>query len=56
MTTDIKCLKHKTYKAIRPPRSQCIFCWGMYMEKNPTKVTMKQLKHVLELLLKLTQD
>jgi len=29
------CKKHKTYKAIRRPRSMCPVCWEIYLDKHP---------------------
>ncbi len=30
-----KCKKHRAYKAIRKPRSNCEACWRFYIRSNP---------------------
>lgn len=29
------CKKHRTYRAIRAPRTACEECWRFYVRKNP---------------------
>lgn len=29
------CKKHKSYKAIRPPRTDCLDCWLQFAERQP---------------------
>lgn len=35
------CKKHKRYKVIRQPRSECPACWEMWIEKDKAIIARK---------------
>lgn len=43
------CSKHKSYKAMRKPRANCLQCWTMWLKEHPEEtVKSKELLFVLK--------